>query len=308
VQIGSVLADERGRSELKKEFDGAFGGKLYFDEVGVVVLVVSKDAGDDTPLVGFANDDFASAYSWRNFADAAKEQHGSASVPKAEQQEEPPAIEQHIVEQSTEELSIEEFSIEEVEEIEEPEESETLQECETAELVDTPQEPELDCESAESGDAVKAAEVDEEAQDAGISSIEPEIELEIEMMGSENLSSESEIDRIFSSNVQLRPFARQYAPVKWVRVSLRELVVLPTEFLRIMNNPLVVLCNEKYGHLIFGRDEGNPLQLFIGVPALYDNGLVPKAQLMGFSRFECCEDKEPDAGDHGYWILELTIS
>ena len=80
VQVGNIAVDAQGRGELRKEFDGAFAGKLYFDEIGVVVLVVSKDAGNDTPLVGFVKDEFASEYNWKSFVSDGNEHRNKTAA------------------------------------------------------------------------------------------------------------------------------------------------------------------------------------------------------------------------------------
>ena len=310
VQVGNLAVDAQGRGELRKEFDGAFAGKLYFDEIGVVVLAVSKEAGDDTPLVGFVDDEFANAYNWKNFVSERKEHQKKKDTADIDIPTETLPVEHDdsaIMEQAyvgsgplgeiNESVGIE------AAELQQPEEDiDKGIDVEAAELPPTD-------EDTNEGTDIETAEIQLPEEESEESIDEPTQDIKQQNLDAQDeLFKQNEVERIFAGNVQLQPFVREDTSVKWVRVSLRELVVLPIKFWRIMNNPLIVLCSEKYGHLILGRDEQDSTQLFLGVPALYDNQLLPGAQSMGFSQFKCCEDKQPAADDHGYWIMPLKVS
>lgn len=304
VTIGNVTVDAQGRGELKKEFDGAFAGKLFFDDVGVVALVASKASSSDTPLVGFENDNSAKTYMWKNFVDTTKEQVTKPTPPD----EEP---ETQITEPEVQSSESKEHSIE-------PEvwgaeiDSRDHGQHEVAFEPDPPfsePEPPQVYNAANDPDPVEPELLPEPESDL---KPEPEpTEPRQSHVHKQNnpaaLNEHGEIESIFANNVELRPFVNRNKNHRWVRASLREFAVLPVEFWRIMNSPLVALCNEKYGHLILGRNKRSPSKLMIGVPSTYDGKHLPEARTVGFTRFECCEDKEPAEGDHGYWMLESRI-
>ena len=304
VSIGNVVVDAQGRGELKKEFEGSFAGKLFFEDIGVVALVAGKASGSDTPLVGFENDSGTKSYMWKNFVDTEKEQVQEQKV-RTSQVAEPEVFEPESQQQLSDVHDAESSRVELEPETEQLLEIENPQDDYTAdELGQT--EAESEVEQIPESDPAPTIEQDKQEWIAEPSG--PMLTNVYKQNNPAALKERDEIELIFANNAELRPFSNRNKNYKWVRASLKEFAVLPIEFWRVMNNPLVVLYYEKYGHLILGRNKRSPSKLLIGVPAAYDSRHLPEARRIGFTKFECCEDKNPSEGDHGYWMLESRIS
>ena len=112
-----------------------------------------------------------------------------------------------------------------------------------------------------------------------------------------------EVNAILKSHTQMQPFQKQNRSVHWVRISLDEDLTLPNYICDLLTEPFVEKSYKKYSHLILGKatDDG-PKRYYIGVPALYD----PKNKIVGFRQFKCSEDKEPNPGDYGYWLIFMS--
>ncbi len=107
-----------------------------------------------------------------------------------------------------------------------------------------------------------------------------------------------ELEQIFNNNAQIMPFFIQDKPVEWVRITLKELAVLPVEYYKSLCTPYVLYVYKKSRHLIMGKLLENDIKkYFIGVPA----AKTEEVQFSGV--FSPCEIN----GSVGYIILELVL-
>jgi len=299
VSAGSLDVDAQGRGELRKEFQGAFGGKIAFEDVAVVAVVAAKAAGRDIALVGFENDDNAKSHKWRNFTDTAGEPRppeSRAETPLAKEERAEIAAEPEPA------ADAEPFA-----------EAEPIADTATSAVAEPEQPTLLEPEPAPAAEAApeqETAPVPEPTREhtASAQNLAPPEPPPVYAKNPARPQGHGEIENIFANNVELQPFAHKHTDIRWVRASLKELAVLPIEYWPVMNSGLAVLCNERYGHLILGRDNNDPGRVLVGIPAVFEGKQLPSAQSIGFTRFEYCDDRQAGEREHGYWMLESRIS
>ncbi len=121
-----------------------------------------------------------------------------------------------------------------------------------------------------------------------------------------NFKIKDEIAFLFDNNATMVPFKKQNKPVKWVRISLKELALLPIDFWEFMNHPFIISSYKKNNHLILGMEEktSSPAY-FLGVPSIYESGYRLNANKLGFSQFKYCDEIKTGEGSHGYWLTRL---
>ena len=112
-----------------------------------------------------------------------------------------------------------------------------------------------------------------------------------------------EVKSILHTHTHMHPFEKQNRNVDWVRISLDENLSLPNNICDLLTEPFVEEAYRKYNHIILGKaSDVGPRRYYIGIPALYD----PKDKIIGFRQFKCSEDKEPENGDYGYWLIFMS--
>lgn len=118
----------------------------------------------------------------------------------------------------------------------------------------------------------------------------------------------NDLDLIFEEYATMTPFQRQNREVHWIRISPKELCLLPFDFYTYQCNPLILSAYRKYQHLILGRTGGKleeGREYILGVPEQYHTDYRLTALKMGFGQFKCCEDAKPREGDYGYWLMRI---
>lgn len=111
---------------------------------------------------------------------------------------------------------------------------------------------------------------------------------------------------MFRSNSAMSPFENQDENIEWIRISLKELSATSLSVWKYTTAPLVVSAYKKYKHLLLGMYKRKSIKRYVlGIPGVFEPAYKMRAAQMGFAQFECCQDKKPEAGDYGYWILEL---
>lgn len=120
--------------------------------------------------------------------------------------------------------------------------------------------------------------------------------------------TKNDLDLIFEEYATMTPFQRQNREVHWIRISPKELCLLPFDFYTYQCNPLILSAYRKYQHLILGRTGGKlekGREYILGVPEQYHTDYRLTALKMGFGQFKCCEDARPREGDYGYWLMRI---
>ncbi len=117
---------------------------------------------------------------------------------------------------------------------------------------------------------------------------------------------EKDITYMMEHQPVMNPFEKQEEGIKWIRICIRDLAVLPISAWRYMTCPLVIAGNMKYKHLMLGMYQKENIKRYIvGVPDVYNEAQQTPAAQLGFHQFKCCQDKEAQAGEYGYWIMEI---
>lgn len=142
----------------------------------------------------------------------------------------------------------------------------------------------------------------DELENAGVLSKKEIAELGVKP-GGNSIPLRCSADLLLRYNERLNPFAEAMDCV-WVRISPRDMGVLPLPNLRLLNHPFVLSANRKYRHLLLGfQPEGKGYVL--GVPDVYSEEYRIKAGRLGFLEFKCCEGGDPYQGKYGYWLQYL---
>ncbi len=122
---------------------------------------------------------------------------------------------------------------------------------------------------------------------------------------------------------EIEPFENNLSNCKWWKMDYDSQAMyqgfLPY-FGYILNtyyyNPYIYYmgsCNDamyKYGHYIFGicyNDESQPKHYVYGVPGRYLYKEQPFRGMTGFVYWHPLEDKDPEKGDYGYWLLFVDV-
>ncbi len=117
------------------------------------------------------------------------------------------------------------------------------------------------------------------------------------------------IEYIFLNNPVMKPFQKQRRPVNWVRITIKELALLNIDHWKLMNHPFVISAEKKYNHLILGmiedKTEKDKYGYYLGVPDKYSSDLKQTAYRLGFIQFKSDDDKAPQDGDYGYWLMPV---
>ena len=112
---------------------------------------------------------------------------------------------------------------------------------------------------------------------------------------------------IFKEHVRLNPFEESGGAV-WVKISLKELALLPINISGYITNPFIIASFKKYRHLLLGAKYEEEKQMYmLGVPRTYKEQDFNKASHIGFTYFKCCREQEPVQGSYGYWINYMRI-
>ncbi len=119
---------------------------------------------------------------------------------------------------------------------------------------------------------------------------------------------------------EMKPFENNIEGCKWWQMKYNkqnmQRVFLPF-FGYILNthyyNPYVSYMNncndlmDKYGHYIFGinYNDDEPKHYIYGVPGRYLYKEQPFRGMTGFVYWHPIEDKNPQKGDYGYWLIHI---
>ncbi len=117
------------------------------------------------------------------------------------------------------------------------------------------------------------------------------------------------LEYIFLNNPVMKPFQTQRRPVKWVRITVKELALLNINHWKFMNHPAIISAEKKYNHLILGmiedKTEDDKYGYYLGVPDKYSPDFKITAYRLGFIQFKSSDDNAPQAGDYGYWLMPV---
>ena len=102
----------------------------------------------------------------------------------------------------------------------------------------------------------------------------------------------------------VRPFHDER---RYLQLELQDLILLPKQYYRLVENSFLLHGYYNYGHLILARVCKRGLDKFyIGVPGNYYEKEKQVAVLFGFESFEP-ETESPEEGDFGYYMIGVDI-
>ena len=111
---------------------------------------------------------------------------------------------------------------------------------------------------------------------------------------------------VFANYAELFPFERQEKEIRWVRITLKDLLLLDIDSCSYMNHPFVTASYRRYKHLLLGKYKDNEKKKYIlGMPDFYSVEYKEIANELGFERFQYCDSAEFDARDYGYWLKDI---
>ncbi|MDR0957789.1 MAG: hypothetical protein LBM16_01060 [Clostridiales bacterium] len=124
--------------------------------------------------------------------------------------------------------------------------------------------------------------------------------------GSGALFPKASADRIFENNVHMIPFSyNDGSNIQWARASLSDLINLPIDYKKLINNPFICESFVKYRHVIIGRKESEDGEILIlGVPNVFSCN-EEGCENNEFKQFKSRSGVVAE-GEHGYWLKPLT--
>jgi len=126
----------------------------------------------------------------------------------------------------------------------------------------------------------------------------PQPTIEVESSISESLKKE--VESIFKTHTQMKPFIRQKRTVKWIRISPDEELDFPKTVKDQLSKPFVEKAYQQYNHLIFGKTiDDLELRYYIGIPATYNTD----DEKLGYKQFKINSGAKAKDGDYGYWLI-----
>lgn len=324
VKMGSLCADERGKAELKWDFDPIDVEQtgITIDEFDAVTVIVQSKTENAWVLTGYRNGEVRFKDKFNEAVKREKAIIENQAVPEPEPMETP--LDNETLFKPMEMFAEDEFAEKEYEkdELEEMSESEIVSESEIAsesEIIPKPEivseleiAPELEIvHETEEIPAVKP-ESQEPPLDEQIKfqSVAQKFDKELETLESlmhEEKENESklELDKIMNSNAAMSPFKTGFEEVKWVKIALRELTHLPSNCWKMMYDPYVNLMFNRYKHIMLGAYVDRP-RFILALPDELDPWRERHAKRLGFNIFRTSDNI---VGEHninyGYWLMEF---
>jgi hypothetical protein len=112
---------------------------------------------------------------------------------------------------------------------------------------------------------------------------------------------------LFAHNPTVFPFSKQNRNAKWIQITPGDPVPTPLRD-KLMAEGFVTSAYERFGHLLLGLvEEGPKPQYIIGVPDMFSPESRVKARKLGFMQFKCCEARQSEPGEFGYWLMFMHI-
>ena len=94
------------------------------------------------------------------------------------------------------------------------------------------------------------------------------------------------------------------ADIRWMRFTMADGVPAPEDKPDLFAEPFVADSYTHYAHFILGEAiDGPHREYVIGVPGIYDETAQDRADVLGFAEFQCYEDTQPADGEFGYWLM-----
>jgi hypothetical protein len=115
-----------------------------------------------------------------------------------------------------------------------------------------------------------------------------------------------EIEYLFDNCEELKPFDGENEGIIWIKISVKELAILPIDCWSEISRPFIWLAYRRFNHLILGKSEKSGRKTyFIGAPDRYSAARAERNAPTGFERFRFCDDEKTSFGDTGYWLKKL---
>ena len=122
---------------------------------------------------------------------------------------------------------------------------------------------------------------------------------------SPEVDTQLELENIIKNNTVMSPFKTGFEEVKWVRISIKELTYLPCNYWKLIYDPYVNLAFSRYKHMMLGAYSGCS-RYILALPDAFDPSRERQAKNLGFDIFRSSDNiiGQRDA-DYGYWLMEI---
>jgi len=346
VPMGRLIIDEKGKGEIRKEFDDTALGEFSLPDFVAVAIITRDSHGVSSPLCGYKD----SPVSWRHgFYEysIAEKRPAQESVIKAEAQEsaakseeDPPTPVSHSAAEENVPTPISHSTIE-------PSAAEALTEPPLAPSPPPQEElPILELHALVSPDMAQSEDIQTIPVDIhnipeGTHSILEDTPPSPEPLPHEKPSTSwnlpqsdvakafrTALDKLHTDTIQstadceptpsilslfetrefITPFQKQARKADWISFTPSDPVPPPTNKPQLFQDPFIQSALAEYHHLILGltTDQG-PRRYIIGVPGVYSQESKQKAKRLGFTQFKCTRDAMPSWGEAGYWLMFTTV-
>ena len=327
VYVGVLGLSPQGKGELRWDFSPSqIGDSPYtIEDIGAVAVLIPQEERPGyfiCPLIGFVDEPFQ----WQtNFTIWEKDSKNTVLNEKMIEEEQ--TLKNHTIEkneveniQKKEDFFQKEKNLKITKDIKEKQEKDSKITKNIEEEQERDSKIAKNIENEQENDSEAIRNIEKEKMDEIIKEIVEEKQTEDDFVGfnfdfsvtkdEKSLAliqhwEEKELESVFLICPPMSPFENPNLGKDWVRITPKEIALLPLPTWSFIHHPLVVEGYYRYHHLLLGKGDDLFPSIILGVPGQYYPQYEPLAYQNGFSHFYCCRDIGPRTGEYGYWIVKI---
>ena len=346
IPMGRLIIDEKGKGEIRKEFDDAALGEFDLTDFVAIAVITRDNHGVSSPLCGYKD----TPVSWRHgfyeysiparveqnvtvASEVPAKTHEVKSEPIAEEkpiqedaakaEETPPKpceIDSAPIEPLAEAQTQEELPVMELHTLElhtlipptpvaQPEDTPTLPI--TEDIHPPPQAPPLQNPPPQAPSPHEAPSTNWNLPQSEMAKA---FRTALDNLRTDTIQNANDCEPkpdillLFETREFITPFQKQARKADWISFTPSDPIPPPTNKPQLFDDPFIQAALAEYHHLILGltTDQG-PRRYIIGVPGVYSQESKQKAKRLGFTQFKCTRDALPSWGEAGYWLMFTTV-
>ncbi|MDF2596886.1 MAG: hypothetical protein K0R69_3227, partial [Clostridia bacterium] len=119
-------------------------------------------------------------------------------------------------------------------------------------------------------------------------------------------SDGDKVSALYNSAPRIQPFEYREDQTEWVRISLSDLMTVPSLSKEWCTQPFVTFSYYKYNEIILGKDK-KLNKYYVGIPDIYhpERKNILQADVK-IEKFMCARRAQPTIGEYGYWLIEVS--
>jgi len=329
VAMGSLPVDDKGKGEIRKEFDNTALGTFSLADFAAIAVIAKENHGVTSPLCGYKDSPVSWRHGFYEYTIPTPAERKAAEKPElpqmpnvhnlnAELDITPPAMEQgptidakaamEIEPETGESALIHSARETDIEQIE------ACPHVESIPQIEAPASEPVD-ESYVIPDIAQSPRAEPiTAWNLPKSEMAKAFRTALDKLHTDTIESAADCDpkpdilSLFETREYITPFQKQARQANWISFTPSDPVPPPSNKPLLFDDPFIQTALAEYHHLILGltTDKG-PRRYIIGVPGVYSQEAKLKAKKLGFTQFKCTRDALPAWGEAGYWLMFTTV-